>query len=239
MLCETVTTGAAMTSLRVTEDGVRLRERPSTNSPILATMAAGTLVEPASDHAWRAVRFNGQDGYIAAEYLEPAPAETGPPAGQHHAFDPTTPTYLQRQDWTCSIGSVIWMLRSIVIAVTPAEAQDAMVPRYVNSAVGLLDASGAGIVRVLADHWSVEAFNHNPVSFDQVAGWAGRMPLAIGLRNWGGPGFGHWSAVRGFDGQRLVLANPGGTGPRFGQQTLTRADFNARGPASAVAIPVG
>jgi len=32
---------------------------------------------------------------------------------------------------------------------------------------------------------------------------------------------------------------PAGTGPRFGQQTLTREQFDARGPASMVRIPLG
>ena len=43
---------------------------------------------------------------------------------------------------------------------------------------------------------------------------AGRQPVAIGLRNWGGPALGHWSAVRGFDGDRPALANPAGNGRR-------------------------
>lgn len=55
-------------------------------------------------------------------------------------FDPNTPTYLQRNPWTCSIATVIWILRSLGINVTPADAQDAMSPRWVRSDVGLLDA---------------------------------------------------------------------------------------------------
>jgi hypothetical protein len=45
--------------------------------------------------------------------------------------------------------------------------------------------------------------------------------------------------VRSFDSDRLILANPGGTGPRFGQQSLDRADFEQRGPFSAVWIDAG
>jgi hypothetical protein len=86
---------------------------------------------------------------------------------------------------------------------------------------------------VLRDCWGVAAFNRAPVSFDEVAGWAGTRPVMIGGRNWG-----HWTAVRGFDGERLVLANPGGTGPRFGQQTLNRQQFEDLGWFSAVVIPV-
>jgi hypothetical protein len=130
----------------------------------------------------------------------------------------------------------MWLLKSIGIDVTPDEAQDAMSPRYVNSDVGLLDASGAGIVQVLRDHWGVKAQNYPSLTFDQALEMAGRVPLAIGGRNWGGPGMGHWSAVRGRYQDSLVLANPAGTGARFGQASLTRQDWARMGPFSGVAV---
>lgn len=232
---------------RVTDDGLRLRERPDVLAPTLGEYPAGTIVTPLTDHAWRQVRTpDGRQGWMAAEYLSETEQAAIPPRhiaenGPKLHYDPNTPTYLQRQDWTCSIGSVIWMLRSLGIEVDPGDAQDAMSPRYVNSDVGLLDASGAGIVEVLRDRWGVGAYNDSQATFDSVAAVAGRQPVALGLRTWGEPGIGlgHWSAVRGFDGERLILANPAGTGPRFGQQTLSREEFNARGPASAVVIPLG
>src|SRR5690606_6853639 len=104
----------------------------------------------------------GQVGWIAAPFLSPVEAGRWP-------FDPRTPTELQLQSWTCSIRSVMWLLKSIGIPVTAAEAQDIMAPAYVNSDVGLKDASGAGIVEVLRDAWGVTAFNRAPVSFDEVA----------------------------------------------------------------------
>lgn len=154
-------------------------------------------------------------------------------------FNPSTPTYLQKLPWTCAIGTVIWMLRSLGLTVEPEDAYDAMVPRYVNSEVGLRNASGAGIVAVLRDHWGVTATNDGQATFDEVATLAGVQPVAIGLRNWSLSGGGHWSAVRGLDSNgALVLANPAGTGPVYGQQTLSRAEFNTRGPASLVTIPL-
>jgi hypothetical protein len=177
---------------------------------------------------------------VAAEFLSSssstsndAPKEE-PPAAR--TFDPTTPDEKQRQDWTCSIRSVMWLLKSIGISVTPEEAQDAMSPRYVNSDVGLMDASGAGIVAVLRDLWGVTATAHPSLTFDQALELAGRVPLAIGGRNWGGPGMGHWSAVRGGRDGWLMLANPAGTGPRFGQASLTRQDWTRMGPFSGVAV---
>ena len=221
-------------TFRVNTDGIRLRAEPSTSAEILAELRSGTLVD-ADDSApvsgsgfeWRHVTVGGQVGWVASQFLSPSAG------GQLH-FDPNTPTELQRQDWTCSIRSTMWVLKSLGVAVTPEEAQDAMSPQYVRSDVGLLDASGAGIVAVLQNRWGITAFNRAPVSFDDVASWAGRYPIALGGRNWY-----HWTAVRGLDGDgRLVLANPGGTGPRFGQQTLNRQQFEDLGWFSAVVVPV-
>ena len=228
--------------LRVTEDSVRLRSDPSTSATVLTELSADTLVTPTSEYGWREVNVGARSGWVATSFLEDAGDVGGdvPSSGTHYQFNANTPTELQVQDWTCSIRSTMWCLKSIGIAVTPAEAQDAMSPRYCNSDVGLLDASGAGIVQVLRDRWGIEAFNRNPVSFDDVAGWAGRYPVALGGRAWG-----HWTAVRGFiaspdegGGERLVLANPGGTGPRFGQQTLSRQQFADLGSFSAVVVPI-
>lgn len=156
-------------------------------------------------------------------------------------FDPNTPTELQRQDWTCSIRSTMWLLKSIGIDVTPEDAQDAMSPRWVTPQLGLLNADGSGIVEALGKVWGVTAVADEEATFDEVAAVAGRQPVAIGLRNWAGPGLGHWSAVRGLAesdaGVLLVLANPA-TGPKFGNQDFTRAEFDARGPASMVTIPL-
>ena len=168
------------------------------------------------------------------------PEPMGAPNERAHwvrAFNPNTPDEKQRQDWTCAIRSTMWLLKSIGIDVTPDEAQDAMSPRYVTPELGLLDATGSGIVAVLGERWGVTAENHASVTFDEVAALAGRMPVAIGGRNWGGPGKGHWSAVRGFDGTRLVLANPA-SGTVYGDPSLTREQWAWRGPWSAVVVPL-
>ena len=159
------------------------------------------------------------------------------PATKRAAFDPTTPDEKQRQDWTCAIRSTMWLLKSIGIDVTPDEAQDAMSPRYVTPDLGLLNADGSGIVAVLRDQWGVAAENHAAVTFDEVAALAGKQPVAIGGRNWGGPGKGHWSAVRGYDGTRLLLANPA-SGTVYGDASLTREQWSWRGPWSAVVVPL-
>jgi hypothetical protein len=227
-------------ALRVADGPARLRSAPGTSATIVKELPVGTALVDLGEtpvnldgHRWRRVVL-GDIGWIADELLSGADS-IGPIAQPvtRYTFNPDFPTQLQRQDWTCSIRSTMMLLDSIGIDVTAAEAQDAMSPEFVNSDVGLLDASGAGIVEVLRDRWGVEAFNRSPVSFDEVASWAGHQPVAIGGRAWG-----HWTAVRGFDGERLVLANPGGTGPRYGQQTLDRQQFADLGWFSAVTIPV-
>jgi SH3-like domain-containing protein len=58
--------------------GANMRQRPSTNAPVLRTLAEGTIVEAiggetnAEGRAWRNVRDpGGATGYIAAELLIP------------------------------------------------------------------------------------------------------------------------------------------------------------------------
>lgn len=61
--------------------GLFLRDNPSTNSTVLETLPDGTVVErvgeddvPGADHVWRKVRSpEGQEGWVAVDYLQPAP----------------------------------------------------------------------------------------------------------------------------------------------------------------------
>jgi hypothetical protein len=230
-----------MASFRVTDSGVRLRSAPGLNSDTLTMLSQGTradgtdaATQDADGHTWRQVTVNGQTGWIAVEFLQESGNGQGG-ANPGRQFDPSIPDERQRQDWTCSIRSTMWLLKSIGIDVSPEDAQDAMSPRFVSSADGLLDSSGAGIVTVLREVWGVNAFNQSVVSFDDVAGWAGNMPVAIGGRAWV-----HWTAVRGVDGNgNLVLANPAGTGGgRWGLATLNRQQFADLGSFSAVVIPL-
>jgi hypothetical protein len=153
-------------------------------------------------------------------------------------FDSQTPTVLQPDAWTCAVSSATWCLRSIGIQVAEPDMRQLMIPHHVNEELGLLDGSGGQLARLFRNHFGLQATNQHTISFDEVAARAGRQPVAIGCHNWGGPNLGHWSAVRAFENGELVLANPGGTGPKFGQQRLDRAAFNQRGFFSAVWIDV-
>ena len=184
--------------------------------------------------------LNGWTDFIAnvraLEALSPEPEQEIPTVPQ--TYNPDFPLRLQRQDWTCSIRSTQMGLESIGIPVDDVgRLQDEMVGAgLVNAKDGLLDGSGGPLAGWLRGRYQLPARNVSQAGFDDVVALAGHQPVLLGLHNWGGSNLGHWVAVRRFDGERLILANPGGTGPQFGQQSLNRAEFNARGPASLVTI---
>jgi SH3-like domain-containing protein len=157
-------------------------------------------------------------------------------------FNAALPVELQLTDFSCAVGATFWFLRSIEVDLTQQALQDLMVPTLVSPDLGLLDGTGAGIARFLRDHFGLATTNAPKVSFDDVAARAGQQPIVMGGHAWyisaEGRATGHWVGVRGFDGTQLLLANPGGTGPNFGQQTLDRAGFRQRGGFSAVWMDV-
>ncbi|HEV2107403.1 MAG TPA: SH3 domain-containing protein [Thermomicrobiales bacterium] len=88
-------------------EGVNLRAEPSTDSEVLAPLAAGTIVELRLDETdtvvkgnvrWWPVRVYGEDGWIAGEYLAddaepgeaPPPATEREPVAEQPARDPVT-----------------------------------------------------------------------------------------------------------------------------------------------------
>ena len=153
-------------------------------------------------------------------------------------FNSRIPTVLQPDKWSCAVSSATWCAQSVGVDITEPGMRFLMIPDLVTEALGLGDGSGGQMARLFRDHFGFQADNQRVISFDEAAARAGKQPLALGGHNWGGPGLGHWVAVRGFENGRLILANPGGTGPLFGQSTLDEAAFNQRAPFSAVWIDV-
>jgi hypothetical protein len=156
-------------------------------------------------------------------------------------YDSTIPTLTQTDDFSCSIFSATWCVRSVGVDVTEPTVRGLMMPGLVSADVGLLDGSGAGLARLFRDRFGLRAQSQQSISFDEAAALAGRGPLALGGHRWaevGGHMTGHWVAVRRFGNGELVLANPGGDGPKFGQKRLDRAAFEQRAPFSAVWIEV-
>lgn len=169
----------------------------------------------------------------AAEELGAAPAS--PPA---RTYGPDVPdsVVLQEDDWSCSVRSsyaALWVLNQTEGHPLPsyAEWQGVMVPRYANGNVGLLDASGAGLVQALATQ-GLSAGNQGVVTLQQVQARAGKQPVMIGGRN-----YNHWVYVRGVeDDGTLILENPS---PGFKNIRFQLLDsFGPLGPFSMVWVDV-
>ena len=151
-------------------------------------------------------------------------------------YDWLEPAHLQETDADCEPESVEWCLYAW--GRTPDDdwiEQSQAAAGVWSPSAGCLDASGSGVAAWLNAEYAefgYVASNADPVTFDEVAAEAAAHlhPLAVGGRGWY-----HWSGVRGFDGERLLLANPA-PGYRGVHQTMTRAQFDALGPFSLVRL---
>jgi len=169
----------------------------------------------------------------------PARVQAGPAA-----YDPWHPVHPQEESFDCSQESLEWALWAWGRKTSDDWLESTMLAEGVMSReLGLMNASGAGLAAFVRRHYEELGYqsNNSPsVTFqDLAAEFAPGCPYPglIGLRNWGGPGAGHWSGLRGYSPERdvLLLANPehgyGGIG-----QEMTRNQFAARGPASLVRV---
>jgi hypothetical protein len=148
-------------------------------------------------------------------------------------FDAGSPLVLQSGSWQCSAASTAWVLRSLGRPEAEADVVRLLGPGRISQTDGLLDGGGGGLVAVLRDLRLTA--DHAWVSYDEVLERAGRQPLAIGGVSWGSGG--HWSAVRGRDGDTLLLANPS-PGWAGVEQSMSREQFAALGPFAAVWVAV-
>lgn len=149
------------------------------------------------------------------------------------------PTDLQDYPWDCSACSTAWCLRTMGRSETEQDVIAGLGPQRISPALGLLDASGAGLVEYLGE-LGVVAANNPEASWQDVMAAAGYQPMVIGGRAWC-----HWVAVRmGTDAigrpdlQLLALMNPA-PGYMNVWQVLDQTDFNYLGPFSAVWMLVG
>jgi predicted chitinase len=166
---------------------------------------------------------------LAALFQQQAPATQRSSATRTRiGFDPSTPPVRQSGDWQCSACSVTWMLRSVGRQVDQDEVCELLGPARISPGQGLLDGSGAGLVAFLGE-LGLQA-KAAWLDFDAVLERAGHQPLAIGGSAWY-----HWSAVRGRDGDVLLLANPAPTWRGVGDE-MTRDEFEQQGPFAAVWI---
>lgn len=205
-----------------------------------------SLPDLCHEHDWEWVRrvvqggTDGLDRLVTIATALDANRETT--AMPKVTFNPQEPAHTQEHDYDCSQDSLEWAMWSVGRKPTDGWMESQMIADGIMSKdLGLLDASGKALAKWITDQYSEFGYyaNNEPtVSFQALAEEIGPYPMLIGGRNWGGPGKGHWSGLKGYDKARdvLLLANPGGTGPTYGGQEMTRAQFSQRGPFSMVRV---
>lgn len=136
--------------------------------------------------------------------------------------------------WDCAACSTAWAMRTVGYDVSEQDVIVGLGPSRISESLGLLDASGAGLVSFLGEQ-GIAAQNNSDASFQEVMDAAGHQPMVIGGRAWC-----HWVAVRlgsalvpGAPAEMLALMNPAAGYMGIGQ-VLTSADFDELGPFSAV-----
>lgn len=159
-------------------------------------------------------------------------------------FDPNTPPIAQDDKWSCAPTSLRWALTALGRKPGPNYIEDLLVrDGTVSMDRGLLDASGAQLAawigRTGPEYYGGDGFygNNEPsISFDWAAAEGDHAyPVLAGGRRFGSEG--HWVVVRGYNSMagELLLMNPAPGYDGIGQ-TLTREQFDARGPWSAVRV---
>lgn len=160
-----------------------------------------------------------------------------PPKSLTVTYRPDAPVDPQPDDWSCSVQSAQWLLRSIGRdpkrgwlegqLVGPLSAAPIVSREY-----GLMDASG----RTLAAWLQREYGDEMGVTFEAraVATWEDLVAIASkGGAMLGGRTWNHWTGVRGYRDGKVLLANPAGSWKGVGQE-LTRDEFDALGSWTAI-----
>jgi len=162
--------------------------------------------------------------------------DTSTPAFVLFPYYPDVACDPQPDDWSCSLESARWLLRSIGRNPTRKWMENQLVPKYITPEKGLLDASGVPLAMWLTEQYGNEmgfTFGVGEVSFDDVAAGAGENPTIIGGRKYGPAG--HWVGVRKMVNGEMLLANPAPNYTNTGD-TLDRNEWNARGRWTAIWI---
>ena len=144
-------------------------------------------------------------------------------------YEPNTPTVTQTGTWQCSAASSAWVLRSVGISWGQDDVVQWLGPN-INSDSGLQEASGRMLAALFRSHGLDAGFGD--ITWSRALALAGKQPFCLGGRGWN-----HWTAVRGTDGGRLLLANPAGNWRGVGQE-LDEDEWNALGSWSAAWVNV-
>lgn len=144
------------------------------------------------------------------------------------------PADVQDYAWDCAACSTAWAMRTVGYHVTEQDVIKGLGPSRISPTLGLLDASGAGLVSYLAEV-GITALNNPAATWDDIQAAAGNQPMVIGGRGWY-----HWVGVRMSsltvgqpERQSLLLMNssPGYVGV---YQLMDPWTFKKAGPWSAV-----
>jgi hypothetical protein len=144
------------------------------------------------------------------------------------------PTDLQDYPWDCAACSTAWAMRTIGFAVSEDDVIAGLGPTRISPTLGLLDASGAGLVSYLEEQ-GIGAENNADASFQEVLDAAGFQPMVIGGRGWC-----HWVGVRmgsvaaGLQDARVLALMNSAPGWMGIHQALDEQEFTNLGPFSAV-----
>ena len=144
------------------------------------------------------------------------------------------PADLQDYAWDCAACSTAWALRTVGYDLSEQDVIEGLGPARISPALGLLDASGAGLVQYLAEI-GVSASNNPDASWEEVTDAGGYQPMVIGGREWC-----HWVAVRmaaaaaGLPPRPSILLMNPSPGYREVGQSLNVYEFEELGPFSAV-----
>lgn len=202
-----------------------------------------TLIQACQEEDWGWVRrfvYGGNDPSGTAR-IQRIAQSLGPPANQPilsdvPKYNPLYPAIAQNDDWSCAPTSARWMLWAYGRQTSEQWMENSLLSQQiVTTANGLEDATGGELANWLTREYrefGYRASNDAVVSFDQVAQEANerKHPLCMGGRVWY-----HWTGVRGYDGDKLLLANPS---PGWGNigQSMTRDEFRLKGPFSLVRL---
>jgi lysozyme len=153
-------------------------------------------------------------------------------------YNPWVPLQQQDADYDCSQESDEYMLRGW--GRTPSDAwmtrswidEGVMTPQY-----GLMDASGAGMAAWNNEYYGMDGLfseNFPSVTFNDLIDKVGSADQGVCA---GGRNFYHWVGIRAYDPptDALVLHNSA-NGYMGVYQTLSRSQFGALGPWSAVTL---
>jgi hypothetical protein len=140
----------------------------------------------------------------------------------------------QDYPWDCAAASLAWALSAAGRPTSEQEVIAGLGPSRISPTLGLLDASGAGLVEYLAEI-GVTAENDPDATWSDLVDAAGYQPMVTGGRAWS-----HWTGVRMGsiaanlpDMDLLILANPA-SGYMGVEQTMDIEQCLNLGPFSAV-----